>query len=93
MFRTSIAATALVLSAATSSFADGFGYDARKPYYSAPASQYDEPAGRPAADYSGYVSGKAHDEHCADPGKVVEEDGYGNRYAPRYGYGYRRYDY
>jgi hypothetical protein len=93
MFRTSIAASALVLAAATPSFADGFGYDARKPSYSAPAWQYEE-ASKPVADYSGrYVVDTAHDDHCANPGKVVEEDGYGNQYTPRYGYGRPRYGY
>jgi hypothetical protein len=93
MFRTSIAAATLVLVAATPSFADGFGYDARKPYYSAPVPQYDEPDSKPAVDYSGrYGFDRAHDEHCAGPGKVVvEEDGYGKQYAPRYGNGYPRY--
>jgi hypothetical protein len=93
MFRTSIAAAALVLAAATPSFADGFGYDARKPNYSVPAWQYDEPASKPVADYSGRYYDKAHDEHCAGPGKVVEEDGYGNKYAPKYGYGVPKYGY
>jgi hypothetical protein len=93
MFRTSIAAAALVLAAATPSLADGFGYDAPKPYYSAPAWQYEE-ASKPVVDYSGRYYDKAHDEHCATPGKVVvEEDGYGNQYAPKYGYGRPRYGY
>jgi hypothetical protein len=95
MFRTSIAAAALVLTAATPSFADGFGYDSPKSSYSAPARQYDEPAGQLAVDYSGrYVFDNAHDEHCAGPGKVVvEEYGYSRRYAPAYGYRRSRYGY
>jgi hypothetical protein len=92
MIRTSIAAAVLsVVAAATPSFADGFGYDARKPYYNAPESRYDEYAGKQAVDYSGrYVVDNAHDEHCADSRKVVvEEDDYGRRYvrpAPYYGH-------
>jgi hypothetical protein len=94
MFRTSIAAATLVLAAATPSFADGFGYDSPKPYYSAPARQYDEPAGQLAVDYSGRYVFDTRDEHCAGPGKVVvEEDGYGRKYAPAYSYGRPRYGY
>ncbi len=92
MIRISLAAAALsVVAAATPSFADGFGYDARTPYRAAPAPQYDEHAGKLAVDESGrYVFDYARDEHCADPRKaVVEEDEYGRRFvraAPRYGY-------
>ena len=87
MFRTSIAAAALVLAAATPSFADGFGYDARKPNYEAQKWQDDDASSKPA-DYS------SRDEHCAKPGKVVvEENGYDGKYAPKYGYGYPKYGY
>jgi hypothetical protein len=93
MFRTSVAAAALVLAAATPSFADGFGYDARQPYYGPQTSQYGD-SSQLTVDYSGqYVFDKT-DDHCAHSDKVVvQEYGYDKRYAPKYGYGYQKYGY
>jgi hypothetical protein len=90
MIRTSIAAAALMLAAATPSFADGFG---RGPNYP----QYDERDGRPAGDYSGRVVFDEHADHCAPRRQVVEEgysvrEGYVGQPAVRPAPNYGRYD-
>jgi hypothetical protein len=99
MFRTSIAAAALVLvaaGAATPALAGPYGHNDRSPGYGGYDRAYEaDDANRLVVDeYSGRVTvNEAKGEHCAPRGRVSEwnDDGYDRR-APRdrrYGNGYR----